>query len=97
MKLIKVLFICVTLMLTSCYAKDREPLMSGDEDENPLEAEYRKLYDHTDDKTGLESIRGLHKQLDDDNDGTIEPAETCDFIRADLVRKLGMHEFQGYL
>ena len=89
MKIMKVFFIFVTLMLTSCYAKDREPLMNGgDEDESPLEAEYRRLYDHTDDKTGLESIRGLHKQLDDDNDGTIEPAETCDFIRADLVRNL---------
>ena len=54
--------------------------------ESPLEVEYRRLYDLTDDKSGLESIRVLHKQLDDDNDGTIEPAETCDFIRGDLVR-----------
>jgi hypothetical protein len=26
----------------------------------------------------------LHEQLDDDNDGTIEPSETGDFIREDL-------------
>ncbi len=28
--------------------------------------------------------RALHEQLDDDNDGTIEPSETGDFIREDL-------------
>ena len=33
---------------------------------------------------GLEAIRALHQQLDDDNDGTIEPSETGDFIKADL-------------
>ena len=55
--------------------------------ESPFEADYWHLYDLTEDKTGLESIRVLHKQLDDDNDGTIEPAETCDFIRDDLVRE----------
>jgi stromal interaction molecule 1 len=46
--------------------------------------EYKKLLEVTDDKDGLESIRALHEQLDDDNDGTIEPSETGDFIRADL-------------
>ena len=46
--------------------------------------EYRDLYDVTEDKDGLESIRALHEQLDDDNDGTIEPSETGDFIRVDL-------------
>ena len=46
--------------------------------------EYRKLLEVTDDKDGLESIRALHEQLDDDNDGTIEPSETGDFIRVDL-------------
>ena len=30
------------------------------------------------------SFRALHQQLDDDNDGTIEPSETGDFIREDL-------------
>ena len=30
------------------------------------------------------SFRALHEQLDDDNDGTIEPSETGDFIREDL-------------
>ena len=29
-------------------------------------------------------FRALHEQLDDDNDGTIEPSETGDFIREDL-------------
>ena len=68
----------ILLFLTFCQGQETE--------EDPLELEYRRLYALTDDKTGLESIRVLHKQLDDDNDGTIEPAETCDFIRADLVR-----------
>ena len=56
--------------------------------ENPFETEYWKLYDLTEDKSGLESIRILHKQLDDDNDGAIEPSETCDFLRADLVKQI---------
>ena len=46
--------------------------------------EYRKLLEVTEDKDGLESIRAIHEQLDDDNDGTIEPSETGDFIRVDL-------------
>ena len=46
--------------------------------------EYRQLLDTVDDKSGLEAIRNLHQQLDDDNDGTIEPSETTDFIKADL-------------
>jgi len=46
--------------------------------------EFRKLYEVTEDKDGLESIRAIHEQLDDDNDGTIEPSETGDFIRVDL-------------
>lgn len=51
------------------------------------ETEYQALLHTTEDKFGLESIRSLHKQLDDDKDGYIEPSETGDFIRADLVRK----------
>jgi len=39
------------------------------------------------DKAGLAAIKALHHQLDDDHDGTIEPQETGDFIKADL--KLG--------
>ena len=46
--------------------------------------EYRRLFEVTEDKDGLESIRAIHEQLDDDNDGTIEPSETVDFIRVDL-------------
>ena len=46
--------------------------------------EYKALYEDTDDKDGLESIRFLHEQLDDDKDGSIEPSETGDFIRVDL-------------
>ena len=45
--------------------------------------EYKELLDLTEDKDGLESIRAIHEQLDDDNDGTIEPSETGDFIRVD--------------
>jgi hypothetical protein len=36
------------------------------------------------DKAGLAAIKALHHQLDDDHDGTIEPQETGDFIKADL-------------
>ena len=32
--------------------------------------EYKELLDLTEDKDGLESIRAIHEQLDDDNDGT---------------------------
>ena len=49
-----------------------------------LEAEYQELWGAVDDKVGLEAIRSIHQQLDDDNDGTIEPSETGDFIKADL-------------
>lgn len=55
-------------------------------EEPPYEVEYRNLYEATMDKSGLESIRVLHKQLDDDNDGAIEPSETGDFIRGDLQK-----------
>ncbi|TRY64378.1 hypothetical protein TCAL_06869 [Tigriopus californicus] len=48
------------------------------------ELEYRRLYETTLEKEALEAIRSLHQQLDDDNDGTIEPSETGDFIRGDL-------------
>jgi len=49
-----------------------------------LVTEYQALLSNTEDKVGLEAIRALHQQLDDDNDGTIEPSETGDFIKADL-------------
>ena len=48
------------------------------------------MYHSTEDKDGLESIRALHRQLDDDNDGSIEPSETGDFIRGDL-KKVCLH------
>jgi len=56
-----------------------------------LEAEYQELWGAVDDKVGLEAIRSIHQQLDDDNDGTIEPSETGDFIKADLQLGLGLH------
>jgi hypothetical protein len=46
--------------------------------------EYRALAATVKDRVGLEAIRSLHQQLDDDHDGTIEPSETGDFIKADL-------------
>jgi len=55
-----------------------------------LATEYLTLLSSTEDKVGLEAIRALHQQLDDDNDGTIEPSETGDFIKADL--QPGLHE-----
>ena len=48
------------------------------------EAEYSALLERVVDRSGLQAIKLLHSQLDDDNDGTIEPAETGDFIKADL-------------
>ena len=61
------------LILVSCFAVSSQ-----------LEAEYQELWGAVDDKVGLEAIRSIHQQLDDDNDGTIEPSETGDFIKADL-------------
>lgn len=49
-----------------------------------LEHEYEILHSTVEDKKGLEAIRALHQQLDDDQDGTIEPSETGDFIKGDL-------------
>ena len=48
------------------------------------EAEYRDLLNRVEDRSGLQAIKLLHQQLDDDKDGTIEPFETGDFIKADL-------------
>lgn len=48
------------------------------------EEEYTELLSRVEDSTGLQAIRALHQQLDDDKDGTIEPSETGDFIKADL-------------
>ena len=42
------------------------------------------MLDQVEDRTGLQAIKLLHQQLDDDKDGTIEPFETGDFIKADL-------------
>lgn len=61
------------LIVILCLAKSHE-----------LEKEYQDLWNNVEDKLGLEAIRNLHQQLDDDNDGTIEPSETGDFIKADL-------------
>lgn len=46
--------------------------------------EYEELLSKVEDRAGLLAIKALHQQLDDDNDGTIEPSETGDFIKADL-------------
>ena len=59
-----------------------------------LEKEYQDLWGTVEDKVGLEAIRSIHQQLDDDNDGTIEPSETGDFIKADL--QVGESSY-GYL
>lgn len=48
------------------------------------EAEFLELLGRVEDRPGLEAIKALHQQLDDDQDGTIEPSETGDFIKADL-------------
>jgi len=48
------------------------------------EDEFTELLHRVKDRSGLEAIRALHQQLDDDQDGTIEPSETGDFIKGDL-------------
>ena len=63
----------ILLILIFCLAKSDE-----------YERQYQILWTSVEDRTGLEAIRSLHQQLDDDNDGTIEPSETGDFIKADL-------------
>ena len=63
----------ILLILIFCLAKSDE-----------YERQYQILWTSVEDRTGLEAIRSLHQQLDDDNDGTIEPSETGDFVKADL-------------
>jgi hypothetical protein len=45
---------------------------------------HEKLVFSTRETTVSPAGRALHQQLDDDNDGTIEPSETGDFIKGDL-------------
>ena len=61
------------VLIALCLAKSDE-----------YERQFLTLWHSVEDKNGLEAIRSLHQQLDDDNDGTIEPSETGDFIKADL-------------
>ena len=69
------------LLILICLAKSDE-----------YERQYQILLTSVEDRTGLEAIHSLHQQLDDDNDGTIEPSETGDFIKADLqVRIINIH------
>ena len=82
----------VVLMATVCLASAAQGNkgVSTPDDVTPVpsasdrEQEYQRLWDKTPEKDALEAIRDLHRQLDDDNDGAIEPSETGDFIRADL-------------
>ncbi|KAF7285697.1 stromal interaction molecule [Rhynchophorus ferrugineus] len=46
------------------------------------------------DKLGLEAIHALHKQLDDDNDGNIDYAESDDFLKAELKYDSGAEKRQ---
>ena len=59
--------------------------------------EYSTLERTVEDRVGLAAIRALHQQLDDDHDGTIEPSETGDFIKADLKVGGGMRHVQTFL
>ncbi|XP_060530320.1 stromal interaction molecule homolog [Cylas formicarius] len=46
------------------------------------------------DKHGLEAIRSLHQQLDDDQDGNIDYAESDDFLKAELKYDSGAEKRQ---
>ncbi|KAI4463884.1 stromal interaction molecule [Holotrichia oblita] len=46
------------------------------------------------DKHGLEAIRELHKQLDDDENGNVDLSETGDFLRQDLKIDSGYEKRQ---
>jgi len=76
--------ILLLLLAASCHATIENEGAGVDWD-----SEYRALEATVGegDKAGLAAIKALHHQLDDDHDGTIEPQETGDFIKADL--KLG--------
>ena len=63
---------------SAARADVQQPLQDG------YRREYEQLFERTEDKDSLDAIRQLHEQLDDDNDGTIEPSETGDFIKDDL-------------
>merc|ERR1719438_151288 len=79
--------------LLSSPGQAGQPRHTGSDSSQPppeFVTEYQVLLSNTEDKVGLEAIRALHQQLDDDNDGTIEPSETGDFIKADL--QPGLHE-----
>ena len=82
------------MKLETCTTKHTSNNMhhfSGVEYEAEYEAEYRLLLDRVGDRPGLQAIKQLHQQLDDDEDGTIEPFETGDFIKADLKVMIGLN------
>ncbi len=60
-----------------------------------LEKEYLMLLAVTEDKDSLEAIRDLHRQLDNDKDGTIEPDETGEYMRGDLYQAAGTDSRRG--
>ncbi len=74
----KLVVVVLTLVVTAAFGKQKKVLRSNVE---RLQREYSSLYEATDDKAALEAIRDLHAQLDGDSDGTIEPAETGEFVR----------------
>jgi len=79
--------VLAVVALLSSPGQAGQPRQSDSDSSQPppeLVTEYQALLSNTEDKVGLEAIRALHQQLDDDNDGTIEPSETGDFIKADL-------------
>ncbi|XP_025413579.1 stromal interaction molecule homolog isoform X2 [Sipha flava] len=48
----------------------------------------------TQDRVGLEAIRSLHRQLDDDADGAIDLSESDDFLREELKYEKGAEKRQ---
>ncbi len=76
------------VVLLALAAAAGQQQYEGDDSEK-LRQEYESLYERTDDKVALEAIRDLHKQLDEDNDGTIEPSETGEFMRGELYQGSG--------
>ncbi|KAK5643435.1 hypothetical protein RI129_007280 [Pyrocoelia pectoralis] len=86
--------------LKSTYSVLSETISEGVKNENMLQEvctssdESSCLATDTLDKLGLEAIKALHSQLDDDRNGNIDLTETDDFLREELQYNSGYEKRQ---